>query len=257
MPMKSGALKHVQLAYREVIDYLTRGVVGTYDTTKGYVLYGCLNSGSGSSYNISAGAIFFNGEIYLVDATTFTTSGGNVPVCTITTTYYTGTDADAVVFTDSVSRNVHEIKKIVIASGASGSGTVNYGNLIFFNWNYTDVASSIVAGNGTCTVSYIIWKYKRMGDVLHANLTITGNVSAYNANRCSFTFDMPFTASINDVQDDIWIGSVANIGASNSGTINPAIFLVDTATPTKMYFKMIGSTTGDFKVGCTLTFKVA
>lgn len=256
MPIKSGALKHIQLAYKEVLDYLTRGIVGTYDNTKGYVLFGCENSGAGSSYNISAGAIFYNGEIYLVDATTFTTSGGNVPVCTITTTYYTGTDADGVVFTDSVTRNVHEIRKIVIASGASGSGTVNYADLIFFSWQRKDVTASFSQSFGTNTVTSIIWRYKRFGDMVHANVYIIGNVSAYGANRCGFTFDLPITANILDVDENVHVAAVANIGLSTSGNVNNGYFtILDGATST-MNFKMIGSTTGDFTVGCSITYRI-
>ena len=40
-------------------------------------------------------------------------------------------NADPITFTDSVSRNVLQIRKIVFANGASGSGDVDFGSLIY------------------------------------------------------------------------------------------------------------------------------
>lgn len=188
MPLKSGSLTHVQLAYKEAFENLTKSVIGNcYDNTKGYVIYGCVNTGSGSSYNISAGAIFYQGEIYLVDATTFTTSGSNVPVCTITTTYYTGTEADQVEFTDSVLRNVHEIRKIVIASGASGSGTVNYANLITNEFVYYDINSTDVTINaGTGTFGSGLFVYRRYMGMVFLTYSIGITPSTYTSGNFGF-----------------------------------------------------------------------
>ena len=129
-PLKGGTLAFLQLAYQEVIqEIVTSRIGGYYDTTKAYILNGCINTGSGSNYIISAGSVFFNGEIYLVPAATFTISGSNVAEGIITTTQYTS-DADAVIFTDNVSRNVHNIRQIVFSAALSGSGAVDFVNLI-------------------------------------------------------------------------------------------------------------------------------
>jgi len=127
---KGGTLLFLQLAYQEAFNALMQGNIGSsYDVTKGYILYGCVNTGSGTTYTISAGAVFFNGEIYLVDAITFTISGSNVAEGTITTTQYTA-DADPSVFTDGVSRNVHNIRKIVFGPALAGSGAFDYVNAV-------------------------------------------------------------------------------------------------------------------------------
>lgn len=129
MPFKSGTIDHLQKAYTEAVAALAKNMIGTdYDPTKFYILHGCVNSGSGSSYVISAGAIFYNGEVYLVDAATFTASGSTA-VGTITKTQEV-TNADPVTFTDGVSRNVHDIYKIVFAAGTSGSGDVDFADLV-------------------------------------------------------------------------------------------------------------------------------
>jgi hypothetical protein len=124
MPVKSGTLVHLQLAYQEALNALAQSQIGSnYDSSKVYILYGCVNSGSGSTFTISAGAVFYNGEVYLVDAVSFTASG--TAVGTIGTTYF-GTNADPVTFTDSSTANVHQIRKMVIADATSGSGVADY-----------------------------------------------------------------------------------------------------------------------------------
>lgn len=129
-PVKAGTLNHLQLAYQEAITALANSIIGRLpDSSNAYILYGCKNTGTGLNYIISAGAIYYSGEVYLVDAVTFTAAGGQVAVLNFATTYYT-TNADPVTFTDGIAHNVHEIKKLVIASGVSGSGVIDFSSLI-------------------------------------------------------------------------------------------------------------------------------
>lgn len=127
-PVKGGTLLFLQLAYQEAFTALMQGNIGSsYDPTKGYILYGCANTGSGSNYVISAGAIFFNGEIFLCDGQSFTITGGHVAEGVITVSQYTA-DADGVKFTDGVTRNVHNIRKIVFGNALAGSGAFDFVN---------------------------------------------------------------------------------------------------------------------------------
>lgn len=149
LPVKSGTLSHVQLAYQEALGELGKAMAGTgYVTNKAYILNGCANSGSGSNYIISTGSLFYNGEVFLVDAATFTISGPNVAVGVIATTFFADTVADPVEFTDGVLRNIHQIRKIVLQPGLSGSGAANF-------LDFIDVTKRIQGGLGQIT----IWKY--------------------------------------------------------------------------------------------------
>ena len=131
MPIKSGTIDHLQNAYIEAMSSIVTSTIVPayqYSTNVGYKLWGCENTGSGSNYIIGQGAVFFNGEVFQVPAATFTISGTNVAVGSIQTTYFSATNADPVTFTDSVNRNVHQIRQIVFAPGLSGSGAFDYNN---------------------------------------------------------------------------------------------------------------------------------
>lgn len=194
MPLKSGSLKHIQLAYREALDYLTRSLIGQYyDNNKFYVLYGCVNSGTGLNYDISEGAIFYNGEIYLVDAASFLVTSPNVAVCNFITQYYSGTDADTVEFTDSVNRNVHEIVKITISEDASGAGLVDYSDLIFTNLAGT--GASILSGSfsnatGSATYTGGVVGYTKSNGIVSANFELTVTPATYSSGALSFYVDL-------------------------------------------------------------------
>lgn len=128
MPVKGGTLDHVQLAYQEAVNALARNLIGRdIDNTRGYILFGCLNTGTTAAMNVTAGAIFYAGEVYLVDA--FNLNVAQTAVASVQTSYYQ-TNADPVTFTDGVQRNVHEIRKIVFSDGASGSGLFDFNNMV-------------------------------------------------------------------------------------------------------------------------------
>lgn len=148
MPVKKGSLDHLQAAYTETITDLNKAYwSGDRVGTKPMALHGCINSGTGSTFIISAGALILDtySEVFRCDATTVVVPVGQVLIGTITTTYLTASDADPVEFSDSTLNNVHEIRKIVWSSGASGSGTLNYSDLYFRN--SFDATTSTLAGN--------------------------------------------------------------------------------------------------------------
>ena len=182
MFFKQGTWTHLQKAYQEPIAESLKAMIGSgYDATKMYVLNGCINSGSGSSFVISAGSVFYGGEVYLVDAVSFSTTGSNVAVATITTTNNT-TDysADPCEFSDGSLENVHNIRKVVIASGASGSGTKNYSAFDFYPFknNYIDVSSSVTAGAGFTVDEKEVRIYFDGTVQVFCRLSYSGTVSA-------------------------------------------------------------------------------
>jgi hypothetical protein len=122
MPVKAGVLEHLQNSYTELFQSLMKHISGLADSSStAFVLYGCVNSGTAPVYNITAGAIYYQGEIFLVDAAAFTAAVGAVVI--IETTQYTAVDSggnqkgDPVLFSDLVSRNILNIRKIKFVDG--------------------------------------------------------------------------------------------------------------------------------------------
>lgn len=147
MPIKGGTLDHVQFAYQEAVSESIKGLIGNYyDPNIMYILNGCVNSGSGANFNISAGSVFYQGEVFLVDNAVFTVSGTNVAVAVLNVTYFSGPTADGVEFSDGIVRNVHQIRKVQFTGGLAGSQLANYADCQRINTNIAPV--NLIAGSG-------------------------------------------------------------------------------------------------------------
>lgn len=157
-PFKQGTWTHLQGAYQDVAAALAQHLANGTNLSGGFgVLYGCNLADDGTNYTVTEGAIYYNGEIYLVDAvgTTVNPSGGNTRICKIVTTYLTAANADPVAFTDGSTNNVHEIRKVVIENGTNAtSGYIgefeDLQRTCAFNATQLDVAST----GSTYTLSF-------------------------------------------------------------------------------------------------------
>lgn len=148
MPVKAGTWNHLQAAYQEGIAEGIKAVIGSgYNSAVVYILNGLVNQSTHPTYNVTAGSVFYNGEVYLVDAATFTLTGSNLAVLTgPTISYYTGIEADGVEFTDGIVRNVHQIRKMTLTQALGGSGVSNYVDMQRINSNIPQV--NIIQGAG-------------------------------------------------------------------------------------------------------------
>lgn len=149
---KKGTLEFLQLAFKEGFAGIVKGLIGnSYSATTVYVLYGCVNSGTYPAYNITDGVVFFNGEIYYVDATSYTATGSDVAVWGLVQTQYT-TDADPCTFSDYTTHNIHNIRKLRTTAAAAGSGLFDYSTSVVLNFtvppqiNLTATGLSSISG---------------------------------------------------------------------------------------------------------------
>jgi len=127
-PVKSGTLQFIQDSYKESLAQALTSLVEVNDPTQVYILSGLYNGSTASStYNVSAGVVYFNGELFDVPSFNFTLTGSNLPYPSILTTQYT-TNADPVTFTDGTPRNVHNIRTFVVSATTSYSGIMEYDN---------------------------------------------------------------------------------------------------------------------------------
>lgn len=185
-PFTQGTWVHLQLAYQEAIAAIMQGQIGSaYDPTIVYIIFGCVATGADpGARTFSAGAVFFNGEIYLVPATSYTSSGSNVAVGTIVTTPYTGTggNADPLEFTDLSTHNVHDIRTMNITAASAGSGTAD-----FSTWkkisqaisNSSIAGASITTGTGTIVSSSLFIAVKGGFATLNFQIELTATAGGY------------------------------------------------------------------------------
>lgn len=129
MPIKSGTLQFLQDAHKEAIAGLVTNVIPTPLANTIYILSGCKNTTTAPIHTLTAGVLYYNGEIFNFDGATFTLTGLQKAYARIETTQYI-TNADPVQFTDGVSRNVHNIRKIVIENTTTSSGLPEFINFV-------------------------------------------------------------------------------------------------------------------------------
>jgi hypothetical protein len=122
-PVKSGTLQFLQDSYNEQIAATIVGATGaTFDATKIYRLYGIGVTTVAGNYVVTAGAVYYGGQIYLCNGGTYPIVGGAVfKAQSVGITQYT-TNADPVTFYDASVHNIHNIRKMTLTLGTSGTG---------------------------------------------------------------------------------------------------------------------------------------
>lgn len=148
---KKGTLEFLQLQHRETTAATIIALIGpTYNAGTVYVFSGVVNTGTYPVYTVTAGVVFYNGEIYYIDAASFTATGTDVAVFSTIQTQYT-TDADPCTFSDATTHNIHNIIKMQLTAGVSGSGLANIAQAFYMNFNIP--AQLLLTGTGQAIVS--------------------------------------------------------------------------------------------------------
>lgn len=132
-PFNKASYDHLQESYQEVIEDIMKALTG--DTSGVVVLYGCEDSDpDANDYDISAGAVLYNGEIFRVDA--FVGSDpSDVPVLVMDETFREG---DPVTFSDNNEYNVHAIRKLKWQMAGTGTGITDFSDLVRMPFNIND-----------------------------------------------------------------------------------------------------------------------
>ena len=150
-PFTGLSLDFVQDATKEALAAVIQSSLGdTPSTTIPYVLYGCVKTDlGGGDFSYTAGYIYFNGEVYTFPEIA-SIAIATADICTITITN-DGT-ADPLEFTDSILRNVHNHRDLVLSDGILGSADFDFQDLVRKSWvlNSTVV---VTPNGGTATVS--------------------------------------------------------------------------------------------------------
>ena len=130
LPLKKGSLDLLMTEFGDIARMISMTANGANTTM---IVSGVVPTVSGSSWSFTQGWVYYSNQFYFVNATSFTLGVGQIPVLTVATEYIMGSDEDPVTFTDGNSHNVHQLNYMTISSGASGSGTLNWESVQYWN----------------------------------------------------------------------------------------------------------------------------
>lgn len=159
MPIRKMTLDHLQEAQQEDMRALARHVGtddagGTPGTVAKDILYGLQATIVGSAFSCNRGAVYTGGEIYLVNASSFTIGGGQYPIFVLDTSYASG---DPTEFTDSNSHNIHRIRTLRVISGTTG--TTGYAGT-FSDYTNKNLPAIVAATNNVNVPTGVTKSYK-------------------------------------------------------------------------------------------------
>lgn len=186
LPGITKVIDHSQESYTEIVDAIVKGLI-SYTAGDIIILHGCVISGADpGARDVTAGAIYYNGEIYLVSAASFNTTGSNIPVWVIAETFPSGSTT----FSDNSNHNVFSVRKFVLQSGPIGGSGVSgyvadYNSSTVKNISGTWISATI---NGAYTGSVY---YRKIGKAVYLRGAISissGNFIAIS----SFTLPVGF-----------------------------------------------------------------
>jgi hypothetical protein len=204
---KQPYLKQTHQHYNEMFNELSKAFGNTIvaDPTGVTILWGCINTGTGTGIGnsaiISAGAVYYNGEVYQVPAFS-TASIVSGLKGTFTTSYVSG--IDPVLFSDNTTHNVHQIQTLVL-SDAAASLPADYINWksIKNEWkSYTLTNSDVSASAGTFTVSgagtkLLLYKIDYKNRIVTLNINIDGADATANVN--AFYIKLPESLVVSNI----------------------------------------------------------
>lgn len=143
---------HIKESVLESTAQIVKGLLNGYTTNDLIILYGCVVAVTGGSIpgtgtaTLTAGAIYYNGEIYEVDANAgLATTNPQTLIWEVVTTYLA---ADSTLtWSDGTIRDLHQIDKLRLVAGTVGAGLADFDDA-------TVKRLSSYTENSTSTVTY-------------------------------------------------------------------------------------------------------
>lgn len=152
-PFPVPSLLFLETSQLETFNNAILGLLPSYNSANPYVLFGCVRSGTADagsgSTTVTAGAIFWQGEIYTVPTATVTLAS-NYLVGKITVT---NGSPDPILLKDGTSTNVHNVRQIVWSAGTSGSGDFNQASCVAKRLKYLLYHDANIAGGSVFNTS--------------------------------------------------------------------------------------------------------
>lgn len=151
-PIKKGTLEFLQNGAAEQCTHIVKGLIGdSYDPTKAYRLWGVQYSViSGPNVQVTAGALFINGEIYTV--ANFVRPGTSGVMGLVVNNY--SIYADPVTMSDGSTKNIHNQRQMKLygSSDTPPATTYDFSSDII-DMPYASAFAGITSGN-SLTVTF-------------------------------------------------------------------------------------------------------
>lgn len=241
-PLLKRTVNFLQDSWTELTNAQIIAAIGQeYDTTKAYRLYGAqLTRTTGYYYTTSAGAIFFNGEVYYVDAVGGLGAVFNLGIgLQIVTTY----DSDPTIFSDGSGHNVHSIRKmqyINTATPTSPSAPFDYLNSATVEWanlnQAADISVNLMDGDvitfekdkniiyqvsdPSSNTLYISGAGAKQGAKVTVYVTGTPGAAVHIANYGGYAYNIVYTGErVLSLLDGSWVATFTFCGDTNNSVI--------------------------------------
>ncbi len=243
-PFLAGSLDFVQQQIVENVSALVKSMVGTYTTNDVAIVNGCVITGTPGPglITMTAGAIYYNGNIYLVPSASFTTTGAQIPVWTIVQSQAA---IDPVLFVNGGLFSVHNIFQFVLVAGpVGGSGVAgyvcDYNSSNFYPINdYGNGTPSptatfdiaLVTNNCTGTITSSSYIFEKTSTLINLYVLISYNISAVGTGNKWYNFEIipivrykskksrSLISSVKTLSGSYDSNNVGGLGSDSSGNL--------------------------------------
>jgi hypothetical protein len=167
-PFTGKSLDFLQNSTKDMINAMARGIIerAGRDPSSTTTPYEIVSSDSVTKISY----IYFNGEVYAIDYSV-SIPGANIATVTVTD----DPTADPVVFTDAISRNVHNVRGLVRSAGTLGTGTFDLVDIVSLK-TIPSITPTLI-NSWTSYTDTVLYKKDGSGMV-----TITGNITKPTTN---------------------------------------------------------------------------
>lgn len=151
--------EHINDGHKDsYIAFVKASIPTSQHTGKLVILYGCVATGTNpGARTLTAGAVYYSGEIYQVASASFTTTGSQIGIWTLVDVDSATDESTIKTASSSFSEHVLVNSKFVFAAGLSGSGTFdqNSTDIIRFDNKELDQYSNFSNTMRSITSSYV------------------------------------------------------------------------------------------------------
>lgn len=237
----------IQNSNIEAMKNIILNLIGaSYSTSVMYVLHGCVATGTDPGVRtFSAGAVFFNGEIYTVPAASFTSSGSNIAIATITDVA-DGT-ADPTLFSDNTFLNVHRVRTVVISAGLTGTGNADCINFVRISGDASWTDATLAANTTNTGSIYANAGYRKEH---YGIIRLRGRVTYTNTSSQSYPTLFTLPASYRPLFGQNFVCEAATSVPFGGSDTHQFSIQIDTAGLVKLinFVRITGAATADISL---------